>query len=381
VNGQEIVARCVERGIALESSVTAVYGLFGNFLRSAVQRGQSIEVPEFGTFSVRLTGTTRTVKVPVFEPADALAGKTNEKLGHLKPLVIGSVTETPAAVEREYTGRPLPEDPRSERLGAQVALDTTREISADAAHVSARAQSPHHSQEVIPMPKLNLRDDGLESEPNPFDADKLSTAPPTLRDVGGGGGRSSPLLIIVIIIVALAAGVFLLNQFKVIHLWGKKPVKVTEAIPEVGTPESETTTTTTDQGTQPAENLSGAPPATGMEEPTPVPTPPVTQPTPELKSQPPATKTATPKPSLPVSSGGGKFTVQVSAWANKAKADEEASKLSTAGMDAFVESTNVGGTDWYRVRVGHYGNEKDAKDAASQLQRMMEGTVWVARAK
>jgi DedD protein len=64
---------------------------------------------------------------------------------------------------------------------------------------------------------------------------------------------------------------------------------------------------------------------------------------------------------------------------NRAKADEEASKLTSAGYTAFVEDATVGGESWHRVRVGHYSTQQDAQEAAAQLQKMMEGVVWVAK--
>ena len=222
------------------------------------------------------------------------------------------------------------------------------------------------------MPKLNLRDDGLESDMNPLEPDKVTPPPPTLRDVGGGGGRSSPLLLIIIIIVALAGGVFLLNQFKVIHLWGKKTPKIAETIPDPGLPGEEGLSPDQGMGTETGSGEGELPmptPSTTAE-PTPA------EPTPELKPAPEEKA----KPSLPPS-GGGNFTVQVSAWTSKIKADEEVGKFSNSGMDAFVETAHVDGIDWYRVRIGHYGSEQEAKTAAGQLQKMMEGVVWVARAK
>jgi cell division protein FtsN len=60
-------------------------------------------------------------------------------------------------------------------------------------------------------------------------------------------------------------------------------------------------------------------------------------------------------------------------------ADREASRLSAAGMSAFVEDAVIAGENWYRVRVGRYGSSKEAKDAADQLAKSMEGQIWVAR--
>jgi len=71
--------------------------------------------------------------------------------------------------------------------------------------------------------------------------------------------------------------------------------------------------------------------------------------------------------------------VQVSSWNSKAKADEEAARLNGAGLSAFVESSEVGGETWFRVRVGHYATIKEAREAAAQLSRMVEDGAWVTR--
>lgn len=60
-------------------------------------------------------------------------------------------------------------------------------------------------------------------------------------------------------------------------------------------------------------------------------------------------------------------------------AEKEASRLSTAGMSAFVEDAVIAGENWYRVRVGRYSSSQEAKDAASQLAHSLEGRIWVAK--
>ena len=222
------------------------------------------------------------------------------------------------------------------------------------------------------MPRLNLKDDGMEEEPLPLDSDKTVTPPPTLRDVGGtGGGGRSTILLVFAVIVVLGAGVYALNYFKIIKLWGKKPAptmtmnQLAGEAKEENPPPSETTT---DQGTTPEAAAANAAPTT---EAVPVPT---VEPT-------LAPETAQPeKPKLTIpTSGTGNYTVQISSWASKGKADQEASKLTSAGYTAFVEDATVGGTTWYRVRVGRYGTVKEAKDAAVQLSKMGEETAWVAK--
>jgi hypothetical protein len=232
------------------------------------------------------------------------------------------------------------------------------------------------------MPKLNLRDDGFEEDSNPLDSDQPSSPPPTLREVGvgGGGGKSSTLLTALLVVAMLGLGVFALNYFKVIHLWGKKPVKVTFDS-ELPIPEAPLATTE-----------DGTPPPNGGEE---------QQTTPEPSLDPSALPSGTsPQPSTtlpqgesaapgtgsepaptfsPPPSGSGNYTVQVSSWLSKSMAEKEASRLSAAGMSAFVEDAVIAGENWYRVRVGRYGSSREAKDAASQLSQSLEGRIWVAR--
>jgi hypothetical protein len=206
------------------------------------------------------------------------------------------------------------------------------------------------------MPKLNLRDDGFEEESNPLDSDQNVAPPPTLREVGvsGGGGSSSTILTVLLLVAVVAGGVFALNYFKVIHLWGKRTPKVsTEAVTEQ-LPPPETTVpgaNTTDQGsTAPASRSTH-------------------------KSEAAQARKFTPPPS-----GSGNFTVQVSSWTSKEMAEKEASRLSSAGMSAFVEDAVIAGENWYRVRVGRYASSKEAKEAADQLAKSVDGQIWVAKA-
>lgn len=236
------------------------------------------------------------------------------------------------------------------------------------------------------MPKLNLRDDGFEEDSNSLDSDQHVAAPPTLREVGGpGGGGSgmSTLMSILLIIAVVGLGVFALNYFKVIHLWGKKAVKIAEVSDQLPLPEAvlpagqgEIAPATTEETPTIQPNLEpsiadpGANPSTG----------PATSKTPRTTG--PSTKT-TPEPVKkfvpPPSSGSGEYTVQVSSWTSKGMAEKEASRLSAAGMSAFVEDAVIAGENWYRVRVGRYGSSKEAKDAADQLSQSVEGRVWVAK--
>jgi hypothetical protein len=196
-------------------------------------------------------------------------------------------------------------------------------------------------------------------------------SPPTLREVGGGGG-TSPLILILIIIVVLAAGVFALNYFGIIHLWGKKTPAVAEQLPEPDLPPPDWAATTGEgegAGGEAGQDDLMAPSGQLPDAELPDVTPPGGE---------GSDASSVASPTLPPS-GSGDYTVQVSSWMSRSKADNEASKLSTAGYDAFVEDAMVFGSTWHRVRVGRYGSLQEAQQAASQLQGMMEGMLWVGR--
>jgi hypothetical protein len=83
------------------------------------------------------------------------------------------------------------------------------------------------------------------------------------------------LVLILLIIAVLGLGVFALNHFGVIHLWGKKAVQVTEAFPEPALPEP----TLPEAGGQPGQaeapaTVTEPAPAPGAVEQTPQITPP-----------------------------------------------------------------------------------------------------------
>jgi cell division septation protein DedD len=208
------------------------------------------------------------------------------------------------------------------------------------------------------MPKLNLRDEG---ETRPLEEDSSFGAPPTLRDFGGGsGGGVSTLVKVLGGVLILAAGVFALNYFGVIHLWGKRPAVPAQMVQET-----------------PQTPLIEEIPLEQTPTPTPTPTPTITSPPAASKTgqKPPVEK---PVPQV-VPMGSGSYTVQVSAWLSRAKADEESSKLSGAGFPSFVEEGMFSGEAWYQVRVGRYTTRKEADDERAKLQNMLEGSPFVIK--
>jgi cell division septation protein DedD len=221
--------------------------------------------------------------------------------------------------------------------------------------------------EVPTMPRLNLKDEGLGAEGAP-ETGKSPSPAPMLREVGAGGGRVSPIILIILIVVVLAGGVFALNHFKVIRLWGKKAPVVTETLPEPEPPAA-SNPASSEPGTQ-----TGA--AVGNESTSAVGTTGATKNASTTQSKKELSSLKAAATSAP--SGSGKYTVQFAAWMSKSKADQQASLLAAAGYEAFVDETHAGGDHWYRVRVGRYDSRSQAQDVVGKLQPMTEDVVWVA---
>jgi cell division septation protein DedD len=359
VNRADILRKCVERGVAGETEISSVSRLFYVHLLSALQRGQNVEVPRFGTFSTRVAGVKKIRKIPYFEPAAEMAEKANERFRELKYLLVGTYEQIPAFGEAEFHGKVPPYDTVVETAGKDRIVDTRGEITPpEYERIASDLEHPSQLQEEPVMPRLNLRDESLEEESGAPESG--APMPPTLRDVGGeGGGKMSPVLLVVLVILVLGLGIFALNYFNVIHLWGKKPAAVAEStIPEPSIPEPEVTPPTGGEGEQPAAAV-----------------PEVTAPKPE-----PAAPAKKPQPvRVAPPSGTGDYTVQVSSWAKRSTADNEVGRLSAAGFSAFVEEGMVAGQTWYRVRVGRYASEKEAAQAVKSMQPGMETDLWVAR--
>ena len=364
MNRDELLRKCVDRGVADETSIGTVSHLFYVYLLSALQKGQRVEIPSFGTFGTRVVGVKRARKMPYFETEKDLSDKVNERYAELKYLVLGKYELLPAAANAEYSGKEASYDSIVEQMGKEVLVDTHREVTLEEYERNLAAlKSAKPTKEKPLMPKLNLKDEGMEPEMKPEDE---KVPPPTLRSSATGGGGPSPILQVVIAVVVLGILTFALNYFGVIHLWGKKTPTVIETLAEP--PVTQQAPETTKMG------------ETTPETPTPTSKQPASTPTPtspkSASSVPHPAKH--PAPAIPPSSGG-QYTVQVSSWMTPAKADHEVKRLAAAGYDAFVEDRAVAGETWYRVRVGRYATEKEAADAASRLQQMLENGIWVAR--
>ncbi len=87
-----------------------------------------------------------------------------------------------------------------------------------------------------------------------------------------------------------------------------------------------------------------------------------------------------PKPQVVMEDG--KYTVQVSAWRTRRRAEEDAERYTAKGFTiVYVQQAYVPSKDgtWYRVRVGRYATQQDAEQMASQLAGLLESGFWVDR--
>jgi cell division septation protein DedD len=74
------------------------------------------------------------------------------------------------------------------------------------------------------------------------------------------------------------------------------------------------------------------------------------------------------------------FTLQLSAFPEKADADEFMRKIQSAGYRPFVVASEVPGKGvFYRVRVGDYGSKQAAVDAKNEFERKQRMIAYVAK--
>ena len=81
----------------------------------------------------------------------------------------------------------------------------------------------------------------------------------------------------------------------------------------------------------------------------------------------PAPAVAPPPVAAPPANKKG-FNIQVEAVMDKSGADSMVARLRSLGYNAQSYQTTLGGQTWYRVRVGPYYNEDDAKAAQAKLR-------------
>jgi septal ring-binding cell division protein DamX len=216
------------------------------------------------------------------------------------------------------------------------------------------------------MPNVNLiEEEGGEGEMQPV-------AVTTKRRGGGGGSKA---LLILIVIVVLGGGVFALNKFGIVKLWGKKQQPVITQIQE---PIVEEPTYAEVDSTMMQEDTSGV---------SFVETPPLTEPQYEsslvtgsgkgLSSSARSTETR----SSSLSGMTGNYTVQVSAWRDRPTAEKYVSRLENAGYPAFVEERGFKDGNWYTVRIGRYSSLKEARKAVDSFAYELKKNYWIDKVR
>ena len=113
----------------------------------------------------------------------------------------------------------------------------------------------------------------------------------------------------------------------------------------------------------------------------------------QLKAQPeppaPVAQAETPKPapkppaqpaaSVPTSGRSGTWVVQVTALQNRTAAASMVQKLIGKGYPAYLETPAAGAPAIYRVRIGRYGERREAEQTARRLEKEEQFSPVVTR--
>lgn len=103
---------------------------------------------------------------------------------------------------------------------------------------------------------------------------------------------------------------------------------------------------------------------------------PAAKPTPA--KAPPAAAAATPTPVPP--SVPGHFTLQLSAFAEKADADAFVKRMQSGGYKPFIVASEIPGKGiFYRVRLGDYTNRESATNAKEELEKKQNVVAYVTK--
>jgi cell division septation protein DedD len=215
------------------------------------------------------------------------------------------------------------------------------------------------------MPDLNLKDE----EEFPEQGDEEQRPPrPSRYQRGGGDGMSKILPIAIVLLLIL--GVVMLNQFGIIHLWGSKDTPVVVDLPPLDEEEIQPIPDMRESAPAPVDSPATEPqtvqPPTREQ-------PPVREQQP-IREQPSVTQ-QTAYAALPP--GSGRYTVQVSAWRTRERAEAQVNRIRSAGKPAFLDETMIDGVRWYRVRVGRYATHEEAARNAESFQLLLESGWWI----
>lgn len=126
-------------------------------------------------------------------------------------------------------------------------------------------------------------------------------------------------------------------------------------------------------GAQPA---AAAPAATLPAAPAPATTKPYV-PAPSAKATSPAPSAASPKPAATTAKPAAKpaasiheYWIQAAAFSSRSRADDLQRDLAAKGLSTLITMKDIDGVTWYRVRVGPYRSESEAKGWLDRIKAM-----------
>ncbi len=74
----------------------------------------------------------------------------------------------------------------------------------------------------------------------------------------------------------------------------------------------------------------------------------------------------------------GFYTIQLSSWRTRRKAEEHARYYQGLGLEAYVQRAEIPGMGtWFRVRVGRYSALSEAKATAEALVNIRQDELWL----
>jgi len=222
------------------------------------------------------------------------------------------------------------------------------------------------------MPDLNLIDEGGIEE--------TTTPSAPLPSKGGGGGSLNKILMAILVLLVVGTALFYLYKKGKFPFKKKAPVTVVqeETFPEQQPVASNPAPEEQQQVAQ-AQDTSNVPLLeTPMVEDT------TNKPDTKLVKTSGTMKKGAPAESMQMqklSTMQGNYTIQVSAFQDKKKADQIVGRLEDAGYPAFVETIPMKGVSWYTVRIGHYPSRNDAKKAVADFALELRSNYWIDRVR
>ena len=250
------------------------------------------------------------------------------------------------------------------------------------------------------MPNFNLKGDAGKPAAKPV------SESPSAKSAGGGTVKTIVILLFAVMILGGAA--FFLNKAGIIKLWGKKSVpqqvvvqkievadsseilaqadtagyvqfsgqkgKKTQQDPAIAKKEKQkpASAKAKQEKQQPASKKNASAPPSAKQ----ATAAPPKQPAP-AKQNDPAPK---PQPAESAAPGTGSYSIQLSSWASREKAEMEVEVLKQKGHPAFMQEGFVSGLGHrYRVNVGRFVSEAAAQESAKKLVEKISGGYLVVR--